>query len=43
MQGLVYGGWGVDDIFNPAMFPIWAMLKKDEYKSGQKPELRLIR
>jgi len=36
-----YGGWGREDVENPALFPIWAELKKDEYLAGVKPVLRL--
>jgi len=43
MQALVYGGWGVDEVFNPSMYPIWTMLKKDEFVKGEKPMLRVTR
>jgi len=40
-KALIYGGWGVDDVFNPAMFSIWATLKKDDYKKGKEVPIRV--
>jgi len=37
INALVYGGWDVDAVLNPAMYEVWAYLKKSEYKEGIKP------
>lgn len=31
VNAIVYGGWGFDESLNPSMYPIWALLKKDEW------------
>ena len=41
MQGLCYGGWDWDTVMNPAMYPIWATLKKSDYEKGVKVPIRL--
>jgi murein DD-endopeptidase MepM/ murein hydrolase activator NlpD len=38
INALVYGGWGFEDAINPAMYQIWAHLKKDDYiNKGKRP------
>ena len=41
VNAIVYGGWGADEVLNETLKPIWFFLKKDEYKEGKKPPLRL--
>lgn len=31
INSLVYGGWDLDTVVNPAMYEIWSQLKKDEF------------
>jgi len=37
MNMLIYGGWGYEDMMNPAMWENCAYLKKDEYTRGLRP------
>jgi murein DD-endopeptidase MepM/ murein hydrolase activator NlpD len=38
INALVYGGWDLETVVNPAMYEIWSNLKKyDEYLKGEKP------
>jgi len=37
INALVYGGWALEDVLNPAMRDNWAYLKKDEYTRGLRP------
>ena len=38
INALVYGGWDLETVKNPAMYEIYSQLKKyDEYLKGQKP------
>jgi murein DD-endopeptidase MepM/ murein hydrolase activator NlpD len=38
VNALVYGGWDLEAVQNPAMYEIWGYLKKDEYTNkGLKP------
>ena len=41
IQAATYGGWDWESVANPALFPIWAELKKDEYLAGMRPKLNL--
>lgn len=34
INALVYGGWGLDAVTNPAMYINWSQLKKDEFIKG---------
>jgi murein DD-endopeptidase MepM/ murein hydrolase activator NlpD len=36
-----YGAWDFEAIRNPAMFPIWAEMTKQDWSSGKKTELQL--
>jgi len=36
VNALIYGGWGFDEVLNPALRPIWALLKKDEWLKTKK-------
>lgn len=31
INACVWGGWDIEAVLNPAMYPIWSKLKKDEY------------
>ena len=37
IKACVYGGWDRETIANPAMYVLWAQLKKDDYLKGIKP------
>jgi murein DD-endopeptidase MepM/ murein hydrolase activator NlpD len=37
INALVYGGWDVEAVINPAMYENWAHLKKTEYLAGKRP------
>jgi len=38
INAVVYGGWDIEAILNPAMYELWSQLKKyDEYLKGEKP------
>lgn len=37
INALVYGGWDLEAVINPAMYENWSQLKKTEFLSGQKP------
>ena len=37
INALVYGGWDLKAVINPAMRYNWAYLKKDEYLKGKRP------
>lgn len=37
INALVYGGWDLEAVINPAMYENWSQLKKDEYLKGYKP------
>lgn len=38
VNALVYGGWDLETVINPAMYEIWSQLKKDEYiEKGLRP------
>lgn len=38
INALVYGGWALEDVLNPALYESgWGWLKKDEYVRGIKP------
>ncbi len=38
INALVYGGWAIEDVLNPAMYSDgWGWLKKDEFVRGVKP------
>jgi murein DD-endopeptidase MepM/ murein hydrolase activator NlpD len=38
INALVYGGWDLPTVVNPAMYEIWSQLKKDEYfEKGLRP------
>lgn len=38
INALVYGGWDLNTVINPAMYEIWSQLKKDEYlEKGLRP------
>ena len=38
INALVYGGWDLEAVINPAMYGIWSQLKKDEYvEKGMRP------
>lgn len=41
IKACTYGAWPIEWIKNPAFYPIWAWLKKDEYESGKRPPLPL--
>lgn len=43
VNALVYGGWGVEEVFDPAWYPIWATLKKADFKNKVKTPIKLIR
>lgn len=43
IKAACYGGWDRESISNPALFPIWAMLKKDDFLKGAKPAFNLIK
>lgn len=40
-NALVYGGWGIDEVLNPAMYGTWAIQKKSEMLNNGKPYFRL--
>lgn len=35
INALVYGGWGFEDVQNPAMYEIWGWATKDQYLKGK--------
>lgn len=35
INALVYGGWDYPSIINPAMYQVWAYMKKDEFTRGR--------
>jgi murein DD-endopeptidase MepM/ murein hydrolase activator NlpD len=37
INALVYGGWDIEAVLNPAMWEVWAYLTKLEYLKGKKP------
>ena len=37
INALVYGGWDFEAAINPAMYELWAHLKKSEYLAGKRP------
>ena len=37
INALVYGGWDLPTVINPALYEIWSQLKKSEYLEGQRP------
>jgi len=40
-NAIIYGSWDIQTVFDPAMYPIWGMLTKAEYKAGKKPYFNL--
>lgn len=37
INALVYGGWDLNSVKNPAMYELWSQLKKDEFERGFRP------
>lgn len=37
VNAILYGGWGFDDVINPAMYELYAWVTKDEYNKGIVP------
>jgi hypothetical protein len=38
INAIVYGGWDIEAVENPAMYENWSQLKKyGEYNSGMRP------
>lgn len=37
INAIVYGGWDIEAVINPAMFDNWSQLKKVEFLVGKKP------
>lgn len=37
INALVYGGWDLEAVQNPAMYENWSQLKKSEYLAGERP------
>ena len=37
INACVYGGWDIEAVINPAMYPLWSQIKKSEYLAGEKP------
>jgi len=36
INALVYGGWDLETVINPAMYELWSQLKKSEYLAGER-------
>jgi len=36
MSAIVYGSWGFDEVLNPALWPIWAMVTKSDWEINKK-------
>jgi len=41
LKAMVYGSYSYSEVINPALKPIWAMLMKQEYLGGKKPDFKL--
>jgi murein DD-endopeptidase MepM/ murein hydrolase activator NlpD len=35
INALVYGGWDYNSVINPALYEVWAFMKKDEFTRGK--------